>query len=123
MRTVGIRKKKLTAAFHFQFASQAGWECGSCRKQGLERKRRCGWLRERGEEAPRPVWIRKRFSLAECPRSFIRPQSLAYLEEFYAWRMAGRRDLLGLAMRKAEAFLILEGLLAEEHNDERRKPR
>ena len=38
------RKKKLIVAFHFQFSNQAGWKCDACRRSGLERERRCGWL-------------------------------------------------------------------------------
>ena len=39
--------KKLIVAFHFQFANQAGWRCDACRRNGLEKKRRCGWLAAR----------------------------------------------------------------------------
>ena len=39
-----VRTKKLIVAFHFQFSSQAGWRCDVCRRTGLEKKRRCGWL-------------------------------------------------------------------------------
>ena len=120
MRADGAGKKKLIAAFHFQFTNQAGWKCGDCRKQGLEQKRGCGRTPGTRPDPPRVVWTRKRFSLSECPRALISAQSLAYLEEFYVWRLTSRRDLLRLPARKAEAFLILESLELEEQSDERR---
>ncbi len=44
MRPDGERKKKLIVAFHFQYANQAAWKCDSCRRGGLELKRRCGFI-------------------------------------------------------------------------------
>ena len=120
MRADRFRTKKLIVAFHFQFANQAGWKCERCRKDGLELKRRCGWAPGAQQGLPRVVWARKRWSLTECPKSYITARSLAHIEEFYAWRLTGRRELADLPARRADAFLILENQALEEENDERR---
>ena len=54
------------------------------------------------------VWARKRVSINVCPKSFITPQSLAWLEEFAVRRKLGQRRQEELGARDAEAFLILE---------------
>ena len=63
----GGRTKKLMVAFHFQFANQAGWKCDSCRKHGLEKRRRCKRIpcaqREPGESL---VWARKGVGTTVC---------------------------------------------------------
>jgi hypothetical protein len=102
-------KKKLTVAFHFQFANQAGWECDACRKSGLEKRRRCGWTARAGEAARRVVWARKAAASEECPRSYITAQSLAWVEAFLVGKRLGTAAPLdAMAARDAEAFLILE---------------
>lgn len=120
MRVERGRTKKLIAAFHFQFTNQAGWKCGECRKQGLERVRRCGWIETKADTPRRPVWVRGRCAIDECPRSYITARSVAWLEAFYAWRLTGRTVLDDLAARTADAFLLLEGELREENSDGRR---
>jgi hypothetical protein len=114
------RTKKLIAAFHFQFANEAGWKCGECRRQGLEQVRRCGWIELKQDQPRRPVWARRHSAIEECPRSHITAQSVAWLEAFYAWRLTGRSGLDDVPARLADAFLILEVELMEENRDGRR---
>jgi hypothetical protein len=112
VRAVGIRKKKLIVALHFQFSNQAGWECETCRKAGLEMKRRCGWIPRALETAPRVIWARNSVATMACPKSFITAQSLAWVEEYLVRRKLGQRGIEGLGAREVEAFLILEHELA-----------
>jgi len=112
------RAKKLIVAFHFQFANQAGWKCDDCRKNGLEKRRNCGWLKQRGPAPERPVWIRKHAVAAECPVSYITPQSAAWLEEFTAWKLLGTRPRLdALPAKTVEAFCVLENEYRREVAD------
>ena len=83
MRAQRDRKKKLIVAFHFQFANRAGWDCDACRKNGLETRRRCGFLPSEARGEPRLVWIRKRAQTDECPRSMVTGESQSLLEEFF----------------------------------------
>jgi hypothetical protein len=113
MRIVRSRKKKLIVALHFQFSNQAGWECETCRKAGLEIKRRCGWL-PRGEETPpRVIWAHNNVATMICPKSFITAQSMAWVETYLVRRKLGQRGIAGLGARDVEAFLILEHELTE----------
>ena len=111
------RKKKLIVAFHFQFANRAGWDCDACRKNGLEKKRRCGFLsaEERGE--PKVVWIRKRAIAEECPKTLMTGESLALLEEFFVRRRLGIADGMEMPARKTDAFLILRDEMEREERD------
>src|SRR5690348_1583663 len=91
MRAIGRRTKKLIVAFHFYlFSNQAGWKCDECRKAGLDVKRRCGWLSPSDKGVERIVWARKEVATSECPKAFITPQSMAWLEEFVVRRKLGR---------------------------------
>ena len=112
MRIDGSRKKKLTVALHFQFSNQAGWECGTCRKAGLETKRRCGWIPRALETPARVIWAKNSVATMVCPKSFITAQSLAWVEEYLVRRKLGQRGIEGLGAREVEAFLILEHELA-----------
>jgi hypothetical protein len=103
-----VRKKKLIVAFHFHSASQAGWKCEQCRRQGLEEKRRCGWLPEERRGPSRVVWVRARVSAEECPTSLVTPQSLEWLEKFHVWKFAGGRELDRLPAKDVDAFVTLE---------------
>jgi hypothetical protein len=50
----------------------------------------------------------------ECPKSFITPESIEYLEKFFArktWRGGSATDL---AAREADAFVTLEQELRRE---------
>lgn len=110
------RAKKLAVAFHFQFANQAAWKCDTCRQQGLEKTRRCGFLPQEGRPN-RPVWVRKHVSSEECPRSFVTAESETWLEEFHLWRFGGRPDLMAYPAKSAEAFTILESELMKEQDN------
>jgi hypothetical protein len=113
----GARKKKLIVAFHFQFANRAGWDCDACRKNGLERKRRCGFLPAEARGEPRLVWIRKRAQTDECPKSMVTGESLSLLEEFFVRRRLGMVDGMETAARKVDAFLILRDEMEREERD------
>src|SRR5215471_12533638 len=80
------RKKKLIVAFHFLRSDSAGWKCDQCRRQSLERKRRCGFLSESERGTPRVIWARGRTSTQECPKSLVTPGSIALVESFCAWK-------------------------------------
>ena len=56
----------------------------------------------------RVVWARKHVTTSTCPKSLVTPESLAWLEEFVAWRKLGKMRAEELSARDAEAFLILE---------------
>lgn len=110
------RKKKLIIAFHFQFANQAAWKCDACRKSGLERKRRCGWLPVEELIPTRVVWAREQAAIDSCPTSYITAESLALLEEFHAWKLLGIGHYSELPARLAEAIFLLENELRTERN-------
>ena len=107
MRTEPGRTKKLIVAFHFLRSEQAGWTCEQCRRQGLEKKRRCGFLPgEVGEGLARPVWLRGKVATFECPKSFITPESVETVERFFARKQFGGTG--EVSAREADAFLALE---------------
>jgi hypothetical protein len=118
----GERKKKLIVAFHFitanqQFPNQAGWNCDSCRRHGLETKRRCGFLAEEKRGPVRIVWGRKQVQAEECPRSLITGESLAFLEEFFVRRRLRMQNSTEIEARKMDAFLILTDEMEREERD------
>lgn len=108
MRAERERKKKLIVAFHFHSASQAGWRCDVCRKQGLEAKRRCGFLAEEQRGPRRAVWVRGRVGIEECPKSAATAASLEWLEKFFGWKFAGGGGVSELPAKDADAILTLE---------------
>ncbi len=120
MRADGRRKKKLIVAFHFQSSNQAGWRCDQCRRQGLEEKRRCGWLPEERRGAGRLVWVRGRVGAEECPKSLVTAHSVEWLERFLAWKFAGGGALDELEAREADAILTLEREWREAGNGQQR---
>lgn len=117
MRAERKRKKKLIVAFHFQFANQAAWKCDTCRKSGLEKRRRCGWLAETAPAGPDVIWARGKSAVGSCPRSYITPESVSLLEEFHAWKLIGASDMYLLPARVVEAIFILENELRLEKQD------
>lgn len=123
MRVIGSRKKKLIVALHFQFSDQAGWECGSCRKSGLEIRRRCGWISAALETPARVVWAKDNIATSVCPKSFVTAQSIAWVEEYLVRRKLGQKGIDGLGAREVEAFLILEHQLAEREATRQPAPR
>ena len=117
MRPERGRTKKLIVAFHFQFANQAGWRCDECRKNGLEAKRRCGWLAETQPGAGKMVWGRRKVFLDTCPKSFVSAESIGLVEAFGAWKLVGSGDFASLPARTADAFCVLENELRAEMNN------
>jgi hypothetical protein len=118
MRADGARKKKLIVAFHWlrderQRGEQAGWKCGQCRRQGLEVRRRCGFLTEEMRGPRRVVWARGTASSEECPTSAVEPASVEFVERFFVWKMGGAREI---SAREADAFVIIERELRAEAN-------
>jgi hypothetical protein len=116
------RKKKLIVAFHFvtavqQTPNRAGWNCESCRRHGIDVKRRCGFLSPEKRGTPHLVWGRKRAQTEECPKSFVTGDSLAMLEEFFVRRRLGVQNSLETEARKVDAFLILRDELDREERD------
>lgn len=103
--------KKLIVAFHFLRGDGSRWECDACRKQGLESRRRCGFLPEERRGAKRIVWARGRALTEECPKSLMTAESIELLERFFAARAWGWRDPTA---READAFLELEQELRAE---------
>ena len=79
-----------------------------CRKQGLETKRRCGFLPEEQRGPRRTVWVRGRVGIEECPKSAVTAKSLEWLEKFFAWKFAGGAGVTDLPAKDADAILTLE---------------
>ena len=117
MRAERDGKKKLIVAFHFQLGNRAGWDCDICRKNGLERKRRCGWMEHDKVSTPGIVWARGRETLTTCPTSYVTSESLALLEEFHAWKLLGAGSMYDLPARLVEAIFVLENELRAEKAD------
>jgi len=118
MRVDGARKKKLTVAFHWlreerQRGSQAGWKCEQCRRQGLEARRRCGFLPEEQRGPRRVVWARGTVATEECPTSAVTPASVEFVERFFARKIGAAEEITA---READAFVILERELRAEAN-------
>ena len=59
-------------------------------------------------EPPAIVWARNGVMAMSCPRSMASADSLTWIDEYHIWRMTGRKDLLKMPARKAEALLTLE---------------
>ncbi len=62
------------------------------------------------------MWARKSARLTTCPRTYITPESAAWLERYMAWRMFGGKDVFELPAREAEAFAILESEMRKEEH-------
>lgn len=94
-----------------------------CRRSGLERKRRCGWLKG-AEDANAPlVWARRSAVLRTCPKSYITAESQTFVEEFFVRRRLGAGDFALLSARQVEAFVILEKAVAGEISDAQQNTR
>ena len=119
MRPERRRTKKLILAFQFQFSDQAGWKCETCRAAGLEKRRRCRFLAGFEEGSERAIWARKQVVATNCPKSSITPESLSWIEEFYAWKLAGGMDYRTMSARQVDAFSVLERELAAERREAR----
>jgi len=86
----------------------------------LEKKRRCGFVAGAQEGPAVIVWARKEVTASSCPKSLITPQSLAWLEQFFAWKTLGGSEGLDGSARQAEAFCLLEAEMTKEKNREQR---
>ncbi|MDP9169794.1 MAG: hypothetical protein M3N54_04195 [Acidobacteriota bacterium] len=117
MRPERDRKKKLIVAFHFQFSNRTGWDCGNCRKHGLETRRRCGFLPAEQRGPAVVVWGRGDVQADECPTSLITAESVGWIEEFLVKRRLGIVESLDVAARKVDAFLILRDRMEREQQD------
>lgn len=108
MRVERGRAKKLIVAFHFLRTDQTRWRCDACRQQGLEKRRRCGFLpvEQRGEA--RLVWVRGKTGVDECPKSLMTAASVEFVERFFVWKASGAGGWGELAARQADAFQLLE---------------
>ena len=102
------RTKKLIVAFHFVRTDQARWKCDACRQQGLDVKRRCGFLAEELRGASRLVWVKGRAGVQECPKSFVTAASVELVEQFFVWKASGAGGWGELTARQADAFEALE---------------
>ncbi len=60
------------------------------------------------------VWARRNAAVEECPRSFVSAASLAWIEEYAAWKLLGARDYTAQTARRVEAFQTLENELKTE---------
>lgn len=105
MRAERRATKKLIVAFHFLRGDGSRWECDACRKQGLEVRRRCGFLPEEERGPKRIVWARGTASAEECPKSLVSAESIELLERFFSAKTWGWRDPTA---REGDAFLALE---------------
>jgi hypothetical protein len=108
------RTKKLIVAFHFLRTEQAGWKCDGCRRQGLEERRRCGFIAQERRGAKRLVWARGRVATEECPRSLVTPESIAFVELFFTWKQVGNGHWPDLSAREFDGFLAMEEELRAE---------
>ena len=116
MRAKRRTTKKLIVAFHFLRGDGARWQCDTCRKQGLEARRRCGFLPTDGRGAKRIVWARGPASTEECPKSLVTAESIELLERFFASKAWGWKDPTA---READAFLVVEQELRAEGSNGR----
>lgn len=119
MRLERRRTKKLILAFQFQFSDQAGWKCETCRAAGLEKRRRCRLLPGLEEGSERAIWARKHVVATSCPKSSITPESLSWIDDFCAWKLAGGMDYRTMSARQVDAFCVLERELEAERRDAR----
>jgi hypothetical protein len=97
--------------------NQAGWRCEDCRKNGLDVRRRCGWLKESQRGPSRLVWARKSAHVESCPKSLITAESESLVGSFWAWKLLGGCGFMDLPAKTADAFCVLENELRAEVND------
>jgi hypothetical protein len=121
LRPDGGGTKKLILAFHFTLSRPAGWDCETCRKKGLEAKRRCAWHAVGQAGEPRVVWARRGVASEECPRPRISAQSHAWIELYATWKRTGRGDVMGLEARDADALALLEAEWERERDEQQRR--
>lgn len=67
------------------------------------------------DEGPaRVVWARGAVASDRCPVSEVTAESIAFIQEFQAWKLFGSIDVFALPARTVEAFFILENELRAE---------
>lgn len=113
------RTKKLILALHYYKGGTAGWRCEDCRRQGLEERRRCGW-RESGEGNAQAIWVGRGSSASRCPKTVITADSVAWLEMWTGWRLAGRAPEACWSAKDLEAMGTLENEWERMLDEERR---
>ena len=66
------------------------------------------------------MWARRGVAVAECPKSYVTPESLGWIEEFHVRKLFGFGDLMNLPARAVDAFCTLEKETISErlHADE-----
>ena len=72
--------------------------------------RRCGWLpvaNQTQSDPARIVWAKGPAATEECPTSYIHPQSIAWLERFFAWKI-GKGELCDVAAKDVDALLLIQ---------------
>jgi hypothetical protein len=113
------RAKKLIVAFHFHRSRQAGWKCDTCRKNGLDKKRRCGFLPLESRGPVVTVWTGGGVGVTECPKPIISAFSLMCLEGFFAMKLGGgSRSWDAVWAKVIDGWQVLaEELRKEEQND------
>ena len=89
-------------------ADQARWKCDECRRQGLERRRRCGFLPEAERDPRKLVWVHGGTGAHECPKSLVTPASAEFVEKYFVWRTAGAMGWAELSAREADAFQMFD---------------
>ena len=52
----------------------------------------------------RPVWVRGRTAVEECPKSFVTPRSTELVERYLARKLFGGPEMTA---RDADAFVVL----------------
>jgi hypothetical protein len=77
-------------------------------------KRRCGFLPAALETRERAVWVKGGAAATTCPKSLVMPQSLEWIERYYAWKLSGQGDLTVVDARTADAFCVLENEMRAE---------
>ena len=118
MSSIRGRAKKLIVAFHFHRSRQAGWKCDTCRKNGLERKRRCGFLPLESRGPVLTVWTGGGVGVTECPKPIITSFSLISMESFFAMKLGVGNQLDSIGAKVIDAWQVLaEELRKEEQND------
>jgi len=117
MRTITRRTKKLIVAFHFQSSDQAAWKCDICRRSGLDKKRKCGWLNQGAVESGGPiVWAAPGIVLDTCPKSYISAESLTTLEVFSARKLLGAKPVEECPARLVDGLCVLEAEVLRKEN-------
>jgi hypothetical protein len=77
-------------------------------------KRRCGFLPAALETSEKAVWVKGGTAATTCPKSLVMPQSLEWIERYYAWKLSGQGDLTVVGARTADAFCVLENEMRAE---------